>query len=133
MRKDNVKWEWFVEDVIEYLNRGENYRTTQQILGFKELFRGYVVKDWFGHNEECITCKEHNKIIVTMCVRYYWKCWEHRNEWHNKPEILRKRVMEWYRHEVKQIINSECVDVERYVKNMKKTWKPERQNIFRNG
>ena len=50
-RKDEIKWEWFVDNIIEYLNGGEKFRTTLWLLGFKELFQGYVVKDWFGHNE----------------------------------------------------------------------------------
>ena len=25
-----------------------------------------------------------------MCVRYYFKCWDHRNEWHNRLEKTEK-------------------------------------------
>jgi len=55
-----------IEDIIVYFDNGdeEEYTTSQQYIGIRELFRGYIVKDWVGSNFNCDTYNELNKIVV---------------------------------------------------------------------
>ena len=40
----------FVEDIMKYARNEQegDYKSNQQYVGMKEIFRGYVVKFWFG-------------------------------------------------------------------------------------
>ena len=70
----------FLCDIEKYLNSDNKFKTSQDIAGFKFLFRKYIIKDFFRNNEEYTVFFEFNKIIVKYSVEYYLKYWEQRNE-----------------------------------------------------
>ena len=39
-------------NVKKYLNRETGFITLQAIIGFKILFKGYIIKDWHRNNKE---------------------------------------------------------------------------------
>lgn len=45
------KLDIFVDNIKRYFNGNSNVLGSQNIIGFKQLFCGYVVKDWFGSDE----------------------------------------------------------------------------------
>lgn len=64
----------FADDIRDYLNGVESVPGSQNVIGFKMLFRGYVVRDWFGGNVEETKYEKMNKVIVQSCVKLYNKC-----------------------------------------------------------
>ena len=37
-----------INDIEKYLNNNEEFITMQQVIGCDVIFRGFIVKDWFG-------------------------------------------------------------------------------------
>ena len=72
----------FVEDIMKYARNEQegDYKSNQQYVGMKELFRGYVVKVWFGVQFNSLKYHNLNKIIAKKCVEYYLQCWKDRNK-----------------------------------------------------
>ena len=66
-------------DVKNYLGGQRDCVTTQGIIGIDKIFRGYIVKNWHGDDEDCESHHEINKIIVKKSVEFYVKFWNHRN------------------------------------------------------
>ena len=102
---------------MKYLNGNNQYATTQRFIGHDMLFRGFIVKDWCGNNEEYTKNRKLNKIFVKHCVRHYWKCWEDRNNWAKKPEIRRQRKIDWYKSEMNETRVNGNSEVMRYVRD----------------
>ena len=78
-----------IEDITIYFDNGDEdeFTTSQQYIGFRELFRGYIVKDWVGSNFNCDKYNELNKVVIKHIVRFYNKCWRYRNnEFHDKAK-----------------------------------------------
>jgi len=46
----------------------------------KQLFRGYIVKDWFSENELETKYTAVNEIFVSICVVLYSQCQKHQNK-----------------------------------------------------
>lgn len=94
-----------LEDFMLHLENGDpdDYETTQQCMGMKELFRGFIIKDWKGANYHCDKCKILNKMLIKHSVQFYRKCWMHRNEYYDNPEKQRSRINEW-RNKLKSFI-----------------------------
>ena len=86
----------------------------QVIIGHDKLFRGCVVKEWHGGNEEHEGFLKLNKVIVKNSVEHCFKCWEQRNEWMNDPDVKRKQLLEWCEKEREQAQNSEYLQVTRH-------------------
>ena len=70
------------EDAVTFLNNIEKFlegysgvRGTQSLLGYQNLFRGIVAKDWFGSDDAQSKYTVFNKVIVFHCVKYYAKLW----------------------------------------------------------
>ena len=66
----------FGEDILRYLeykDNNEEYETSQNLIGMKELFRGYVVRVWIGADMSSDKYRKLNKIIVRKCVEFYVK------------------------------------------------------------
>ena len=124
-----------IEDIAGYLYGCEEdeYATTQQYIGFKELFRGYVVKDWIGTDFNCTKYSELNKIIVVHAVKFYNECWKHRNEVFHNEKLQRVRMIKWYEKlkeevemndppQVKLFAQRTALDVERSNTETIKMW-----------
>ena len=86
-------------DIKNYLGGRRDCVTTQGTIGFDKIFRGYIVKDWHGDDEDCESCHEINKIIVKKIVDFYAKFWDHRNSCLNESETKRKMVVDWCKNE----------------------------------
>ena len=54
----------FVEDVKCYLWGEDNFKILQPILGFKIMFREFVIKDWFDSDENYNKFYNQNMIIA---------------------------------------------------------------------
>ena len=107
----------FVEDIMKYVRNDDecDYQTNQQYVGMKELFRGFVVKVWFGVQLNDPKYHHLNKIIVKKCVNYYLQCWKDRNEDHMNEEKQRTRVLRWYHKLLKKVEESTDMQVKKYV------------------
>ena len=56
----------------------KEYSGVQSLIGFKYLFRGYIVKSWYELDSEETKYTVYNKMFVKECVRFYNDCWKSR-------------------------------------------------------
>ena len=70
----------FINDIHDFMNGENDVPGSQNIIGFKQLFRGYIVKDWFDANVDETKYATANKVIIKECVMFYNQCWKERNE-----------------------------------------------------
>jgi len=42
-----------ISDIKVYLEGRGSFVTNQQKIGFKQLFHGFIIKDWFDEDEHC--------------------------------------------------------------------------------
>ena len=83
-----------MKDIVKYFKGDEDqYETPQQYVGFKDLLRGFVVKDWDGADFNCSKHTYLNKILVKKAVLFYSKCWKHRNDVYYDEEKQRGRLI----------------------------------------
>ena len=61
-----------LEDIVIFFEDGEEdkHEASQQYAGIREIFYGFIVKDWEGANFNCDRCKELNIIIVASAFRF---------------------------------------------------------------
>ena len=87
-----------------------NYVTNQSMIGWKQAFRGHVVKYWRNDCKDRFFNHEINKIIIKMCTNHYVECWKDRNEEFHDPQKQRQYVIEWMKAIERMILNSnkEC-------------------------
>ena len=57
-----------INDIENYLFDKEKYVTMQQVLGIDMLFRGFIVKDWFGKDQNACKYGMYNKAIIKLCA-----------------------------------------------------------------
>lgn len=88
---------------------------TQAIIGYHQLFRGIVVKNWFGINDYQLKFAIANKILVKECVRYYGVLWLKRNERRFSENVRRKRLLEWAEVEVVAVENFRSPVVSKFI------------------
>ena len=106
----------FVEDIMKYVRNEEGeYKTNQQYVGMKELFRGHVVRDWEGADHNEMKHRQLNKIVVKKCVEYYAACWKERNIEHHDEEKQRNRVLKWHANMMNKVENSVEEQLRKYV------------------
>ena len=61
-----------LSDICQYLkNDLTNSKTTQQIVGLKQLFSSFIIKDW-KVTTNTSWFRKANKIIIRECVNYYY-------------------------------------------------------------
>ena len=51
-------------DIWRYLVNHDNFETNQQYLGFRALFRGYVVKNWNEIDFSIKRFRKCNKVLI---------------------------------------------------------------------
>ena len=94
-------------DLEEYLLRKSNdYHTKQVILGWKQAFRGYVVRIWTNECDDENFNYEINKLIIKQCADYYVECWHDRNKKFHNPEKKKEYLIEWLKILDEMIRNS---------------------------
>jgi len=64
----------FLKYIMDFLTNKQVGETTQNLIRFKELFRGYIVKDWFSKDETETKYSTLNEMFVLKCVMLYNKC-----------------------------------------------------------
>ena len=58
-----------VEDIVKFFDGiEEEYKTLQQYVGIRNLFRGFIVKDWKGADFNCTMHTIMNKILIKKAV-----------------------------------------------------------------
>ena len=108
----------FVDDIYCYLNGSTNVPGSQNIIGFNLLFRGFVVKDWFGANSDETKYHQSNKIIIKHCVHLYHDCLLQRNKLMQEDKNLKQRLVEEIQRIVINYQDSERVGVQNYIRNL---------------
>ena len=80
---------------------------TQHLLKITIVFRGNAVIDWKGANSKCIKHRKLNVIIVKECIKFYNKCWKHRNETHHDANKQKEKMIKWFEKEKRKAEESE--------------------------
>ena len=76
--EDHKKIDSVIQDIQTCLNRNDNYEINQELISFKELFRGYTVKNQFRVDIEDQSNHKYDKILVKECMNFYYKYWMER-------------------------------------------------------
>ena len=120
-QRDRVEILDMIEDIMVFLEEGDEdeYETSQQYIGMKDLFKGFVVKDWKGSNFNCSKYEVLNKILVNHAVQYYRKCWLDRNEWYHDTDKQKERVTKWKRNLERHVEEKEPQAVKAFVRKHK--------------
>lgn len=114
--KEKVRWKSMVNDIKNYLANINNENAMQQVIGHDVIFRGFIVKDWFGNGKDELLNRKYNRVIVKLCVQHYWTCWKERNDIMNNKDVKRKFVMDWCENEVKKNALHPSKNVRLYVR-----------------
>jgi hypothetical protein len=61
-----------ITDIKQFLYGDDPSQTNQALIGYKSLFRGFIVRNWSGV-QDSNRYEDLNKIIVKHCVYYYQK------------------------------------------------------------
>ena len=111
----------FCEDILVCLEEDEEAEceTNQQCVGMKELFRGYVIRDWMGLNFSTKKYRYVNKIIVSECVCFYDRCWKHRNEAQHDESKQKERMKRWCEKEKERGMRSNMRQIRMFVEKCK--------------
>ena len=92
------------------LNMGNKHDANQQIIGWQNVFRGFVVKRLKDECKEDYFNKIINRILVKKCMSYCIECWFERNEHFHDPEKKKQHVLEWTRKLERRILTSNKVN-----------------------
>ena len=60
-----------INNIRKYLIDRNDYETNQWYIGFKVLFRSYVIKNWQEANFNITKYVKLNKILIKQCIQYY--------------------------------------------------------------
>ena len=82
----------------------------------KWLFRGIIIRAWFGTNFGVTKYGSYNRIIIRHYLNYYWTCWLHRNEVANNRIVQRDRIRLWYDNERNRALNGDYPQVVKYAR-----------------
>jgi hypothetical protein len=109
------------EDILCYLEEGpeDEYETNQHYIGMKDLFRGYVIKNWKETDFNSRKYRRLNKVLVRQCVWYYNECWKDRNRVMHDESKQRERLKKWYEKEKNKAERSEYRQLNLYVERCK--------------
>ena len=114
-REDAGKIKTIVNDIFEYLKNKSNFVTNQEALGFHNVFRGIVVKNWIDNELDY----KYNKIIIYEAVHFYYKCWLQRCEVVHEEQHQKRRLIAWYHNLVQRMKLGDKYHLKRYIENRK--------------
>ena len=66
-----------INDIYNFLTYRNPQGTNQVLIGYKALFKGYIVRNWVGA-ELSNRFEDYNKIIIVKYIQYYSRCWTQR-------------------------------------------------------
>ena len=78
--------EFMFDDLKTHFNNGYEHFKCQSVIGFKKLFRGFIVKCW-GQTSTVKYYRECNRILVRESVNFYHKWRVDKNAVAHEPEI----------------------------------------------
>ena len=107
----------FIQNIGLFLNGHSNMTGTQAAIGYKNIFRGFIVRDWFGSNESQQKFGELNRVIVHDAVTHYAANWRVRNLRRNSQECQKERLLEWAKGENASVENFKTPVLARYMQN----------------
>ena len=89
-----------LSDIWNYLqNNNTEGLTTQSEIGMRNLFQGWITKNWRDMSSRPNKKhKEINKILVRNSVTFYSEAWKKRNEVIYDPEKYKSFVCNWYKN-----------------------------------
>ena len=61
---------------IEFFEKESRFWKNQQVIAMRELFRGFVVKEWASSPNETTYFSKNSKILVVKCVSSWDECWK---------------------------------------------------------
>ena len=79
-----------IKDIKIYLEGYNYFITAQKEIGFKFIFRGFILKDWINALTNCRKYSLHNEVIIQESVKFYALCWEDRNRIYHSKKIQRE-------------------------------------------
>ena len=100
-----------INDIRKYLINRNDYETNQQYIGFKTLFRSYMIKNYQEANFNIMKYRKLNKILIKQCVQYYLECWMRRNEVLHDADFQKQRLRKWYEDEKEKGLNGDYEQV----------------------
>ena len=100
------------------MQRGSTFYTNQEALGFHNLFRGIVTKNWLSNNTN-IDDYKYNKILVYECVTHYHTYWIERCKIAHDEEKQRVRLINWYHNLRERTQKGDLYHLKRYIDNRK--------------
>lgn len=106
----------FVSDMVCYIQTGVE-RGTLALLGHRYVYRGVIVKDWFGADDRCSRYSDVNATLAKLCVDFYITQWKRRNERRNSQVIRKERLLEWAQREYNDPQNQLNIKTARYLQN----------------
>ena len=65
----------FVERLKNYLNGKNSVGGTQELIGYKYIFQGFIVRDWDSNKTDEMSFSDMNRVIITVAVKFYLHCW----------------------------------------------------------
>ena len=78
-----------LKDMNKHLNNEEHYHTNQQLMCYKDILRGAIVKNWIvGNSNLC------EKKLIEHCVNYYNEFWNRRFVILHSPDMQKKVLIE---------------------------------------
>ena len=58
-----------LKDANKCLNNEYYYHTNHQLIGYKDIFGGVIVKDWVMINSNSVNFHPCDKVLVKNCVK----------------------------------------------------------------
>ena len=108
-----------LQDIDHFLKQDEEYEgvTTMSIVRMKELFRGWITKNWINPTEpQPKKLHSVNKLIVKRSVIFYLEAWKHRNEVRHNPKKYKEFIHKWNHNVKEKIENDNRPEVRKYVR-----------------
>ena len=63
-----------MDDIKNYLEGHDYFITAQDLIGFMNLFCGFIIKDWISAETEYSKYIYQNEIIIQECIKHYYDC-----------------------------------------------------------
>lgn len=104
-----------LSNIWEFILGRESTSGTQKLIGYKNLFRGFVVRDQFGADQSTTTYKKSNIILVKACVKHYGIMWKKRNDRRYCDSVRRERLLQWAFREKNNPKNARKVKTSTYI------------------
>lgn len=121
----------FFNNISLYLAGMDKLEGSQAVIGYCQLFRGFIVNDWFGVNALEGKYAAPNRIIVFEAVSHYCINWRSRNNRRNSDIVKRERILNWTKAEKLNFQNYKSSHLASYMANYDRVVKLDTDSIQR--